>query len=144
MTIGGIIIWLISRAQDIAPTHFSPSGKPDAYCSPPSFSHPVRFRQLRHSLSPSAHIYLSINLPFHKGSGNIRQKKLGILLNRTVALFILGLVLLIAVDTLTMKNHESDTPVLIMVGWHDRCLTCIHRHDVQGKIAGTCIHRHDI
>ena len=91
LTIWGIIIWLISRAPDIVPTHFSPPGKPDAYGSPPSFSHPVRFRQLRHSLSPSAHIYLSINLPFHKGSGNIRQKKLGILLSRTVALSILGL-----------------------------------------------------
>ena len=34
LTIWGIIIWLISRAPDIVPTHFGPSGKPDAYGSP--------------------------------------------------------------------------------------------------------------
>ena len=30
----GIIIWLINRAPDIVPTHFGPTGKPDAYGSP--------------------------------------------------------------------------------------------------------------
>ena len=34
LTIWGIIIWLISRAPDIVPTHFGPSGKPDHYGSP--------------------------------------------------------------------------------------------------------------
>ena len=34
IAIWGIIAWLISRAPDIVPTHFGPSGKPDAYGSP--------------------------------------------------------------------------------------------------------------
>ena len=34
LTIWGIIIWLISRAPDIVPTHFGRSGEPDAYGSP--------------------------------------------------------------------------------------------------------------
>lgn len=118
LAIWGIILWLISRAPDIVPTHFGPSGKPDAY-GPPTFI-----------LIPSAiitvvalvcafSIYLpfsSVNLPFYNGPGNERQKKLAMLLSRIVALFLLGLMLFIAIYSLALKDHESITPILVIIG----------------------------
>ena len=63
-------------------------------------------------------IYLpigSINLPFVEGSGNERQKKLGVLLSRIIALVILMIMLFIAVYSLGMKNHDSILPVVIIL-----------------------------
>ena len=118
LSIWGIIIWLISRAPDIVPTHFGPSGKPDAYGSPTFILIPSAIMTAV-ALFIAFSIYLpfsSINLPFYNGSGNARQKRLGVLLSRIIALFILGLMLGIAVYTLAMKNHESVMPILIIVG----------------------------
>ena len=118
LTIWGIIIWLISRAPDIVPTHFGPSGKPDAYGSPTFILIPSAIMTAG-ALFIAFSIYLpfsSINLPFYNGSGNARQKRLGVLLSRIIALFILGLMLGIAVYSLAMKNHESVMPILIIVG----------------------------
>ncbi len=118
LTIWGIIIWLISRAPDIVPTHFGPSGKPDAYGSPTFILIPSTIMTVV-ALSVAFSIYLpiaSINLPFNKGAGNAKQKKLGVLLSRIIALFILGLMLFIAIYTLGIKNHESAIPILIIVG----------------------------
>ena len=118
LAIWGIIIWLISRAPDIVPTHFGPSGKPDAYGSPTFILIPSAIMTAG-ALFIAFSIYLpfsSINLPFYNGSGNARQKRLGVLLSRIIALFILGLMLGIAVYTLAMKNHESVMPILIIVG----------------------------
>ncbi len=118
ITIWGIIIWLISRAPDIVPTHFGPSGKPDAYGSPTFILIPSAIMTAV-ALFIAFSIYLptaKINLPFYKGSSNTQQKKLGILLSRIIALFILGLMLFIATYTLGMKNHESAMPILIIVG----------------------------
>lgn len=118
LTIWGIIIWLISRAPDIVPTHFGPSGKPDAYGSPTFILIPSVILTIA-AVFVAFSIYLpiaSVNLPFYKGSGNAQQKKLGILLSRIIALFVLGLMLFIAVYTLAMKDHESILPVIIIVG----------------------------
>ena len=118
LAIWGIIIWLISRAPDIVPTHFCPSGKPDAYGSPTFILIPSAIMTAG-ALFIAFSIYLpfsSINLPFYNGSGNARQKRLGVLLSRIIALFILGLMLGIAVYSLAMKNHESVMPILIIVG----------------------------
>jgi len=118
LAIWGIIIWLISRAPDIVPTHFGPSGKPDAYGSPTFILIPSAIMTAV-ALFIAFSIYLpfsSINLPFYNGSGNARQKRLGVLLSRIIALFILGLMLGIAVYSLAMKNHESVMPILIIVG----------------------------
>ena len=118
LTIWGIIIWLISRAPDIVPTHFGPSGKPDAYGSPTFILIPSTIMTVV-ALSVAFSIYLpiaSINLPFNKGAGNAKQKKLGVLLSRIIALFILGLMLFIAIYTLGIKNHDSAIPILIIVG----------------------------
>jgi hypothetical protein len=63
-------------------------------------------------------IYLpigSINLPFVEGPGNERQKKLGVLLSRIVALLFLFIMLFIAVYSLGMKNHDSILPVVIIL-----------------------------
>ena len=117
LAIWGIIIWLISRTPDIVPTHFSPSGKPDAYGSPTFILIPSTILTIV-ALFIAFSIYLpiaSINLPFYKGSGNAQQKKLGILMSRIIALFVLGLMLFIAIYTLGMKNHESAIPILIIV-----------------------------
>ena len=118
LAIWGIIIWLISRAPDIVPTHFGPSGKPDAYGSPTFILIPSTILTIV-ALFIAFSIYLpiaSINLPFYKGSGNAQQKKLGILMSRIIALFVLGLMLFIAIYSLGMKNHESAMPIIIIVG----------------------------
>ena len=110
LTIWGIIIWLITRAPDIVPTHFGPSGKPDAYGSPTS---------ILIALICTFSIYLpfgSVNLPFVEGSGNARQKKLGVLLSRIIAIMILGIMLFVAIYSLAMKDHSSILPVIIIVG----------------------------
>ena len=118
LTIWGIIIWLISRAPDIVPTHFGPSGKPDAYGSPTFILIPSAILTIV-ALFIAFSIYLpiaSVNLPFYKGSGNARQKRLGVLLYRIIAIMMLGIILFIAVYTLAMKDHESIMPVIIIVG----------------------------
>ena len=76
LTMWGIIIWLITRAPDIVPTHFGPSGKPDAYGSPTSILIPCAILTVV-ALICTFSIYLpfgSVNLPFVVGSGNARQK----------------------------------------------------------------------
>jgi len=118
LAIWGIIIWLISRAPDIVPTHFGPSGEPDAYGSPTFILIPSAIMTVV-ALFVAFSIYLpfgSVNLPFYNGPGNARQKKLAVLLSRIIALFILGLMLAIAVYTLAMKDHESVMPILVIVG----------------------------
>ena len=118
LAIWGIIIWLISRAPDIVPTHFDASGKPDAYGSPTFVLIPSAIMTVV-ALICAFSIYLpfgSINLPFYNGPGNARQKKLAVLLSRIIALFILGLTLGIAVYTLALKDYENVMPILITVG----------------------------
>ncbi len=118
LTIWGIIIWLITRAPDIVPTHFGPSGKPDAYGSPTSILIPcaimtvVAFFCAFSIYSP----FGRINLPFIEGPGNARQKKLGVPLTRIIAIMMLGIMLFIAVYSLAMKDHDSILPVIIIVG----------------------------
>jgi uncharacterized membrane protein len=117
IAIWGIIAWLISRAPDIVPTHFGPSGKPDAYGSPTFIIIPSIIMTAV-ALFVAFSIYLpigSINLPFVEGSGNERQKKLGVLLSRIIALVILMIMLFIAVYSLGMKNHDSILPVVIIL-----------------------------
>ena len=117
IAIWGIIAWLISRAPDIVPTHFGPSGKPDAYGSPTFIIIPSIIMTVV-ALFIAFSIYLpigSVNLPFVEGSGNERQKKLAVLLSRIVALLILFIMLFIAVYSLGMKNHDSILPVVIIL-----------------------------
>lgn len=117
IAVWGIIAWLISRAPDIVPTHFGPSGKPDAYGSPTFIIIPGIIMTVV-ALFVAFSIYLpigSINLPFVEGSGNERQKKLGVLLSRIIALVILMIMLFIAVYSLGMKNHDSILPVVIIL-----------------------------
>jgi uncharacterized membrane protein len=117
VAIWGIIAWLISRAPDIVPTHFNGSGKPDAWGSP-SFIIIPSIIMTAVALLVAFSIYLpigSINLPFVEGPGNERQKKLGVLLSRIVAILILMIMLFIAVYSLGMKNHDSILPVVIIL-----------------------------
>ena len=118
LTIWGIIIWLISRAPDTVPTHFGPSGKPDAYGSPTFIIIPSVIMTVV-ALICAFSIYLpfgSVNLPLYNGPGNERQKRLGVLLSRIIAIMMLGIMLFIAVYSLAMKDHESILPVIIIVG----------------------------
>ena len=118
LAVWGIIIWLIHRAPDIVPTHFGPSGKPDAYGSPTFILIPSAIMTVI-ALFVAFSIYFpigSINLPFNNGPGNARQKKLGVLLSRIIALLILGIMLFIAIYTLALKDHSSIMPVVIIVG----------------------------
>ena len=118
LTVWGIIIWLISRAPDIVPTHFGPSGKPDAYGSPTFVLIPSGIMTVV-ALVCAFSIYLpfgTVNLPFNDGTGNERQKKLAVLLSRIIAIFLLGLMLFIAINMLALKDHESIMPVPIIVG----------------------------
>jgi hypothetical protein len=118
LTIWGIIIWLISRAPDIVPTHFGPSGKPDAYGSPTFILIPSVIMTVVAFICAFG-VYLpfgSVNLPFVEGPGNERQKKLGVLLSRIIGIMILGIMLLIAIYSLAMKDHSSILPVVIIVG----------------------------
>ena len=117
IAIWGIIAWLISRAPDIVPTHFGPSGKPDAYGSPTFIIIPSIIMTAV-ALFVAFSIYLpiaSINLPFVEGPGNERQKKLGVLLSRIVALLFLIIMLFIAVYSLGMKNHDSILPLVVIL-----------------------------
>lgn len=117
IAIWGIIAWLISRAPDIVPTHFGPSGKPDAYGSPTFIIIPSVIITVV-ALFVAFSIYLpvgSINLPFVEGSGNERQKKLGVLMSRIVALLFLFIMLFIAIYSLAMKNHDSILPVVLIL-----------------------------
>ena len=118
IAIWGIIAWLISRAPDIVPTHFGPSGKPDAYGAPTFIIIPSMIITVVAFIAAFS-IYLpfgSINLPFADGPGNERQKKLGVLLSRIIALLMLIIMLFIAVYSLGMKNHDSILPVVIILG----------------------------
>lgn len=118
LTIWGIIIWLISRAPDIVPTHFGPSGKPDAYGSPTFILIPTVIMTVVAMICAFS-IYLpfgSVNLPFVEGPGNERQKKLGVLLSRIIGIMILGITLFIAIYSLAMKDHDSILPVVVIVG----------------------------
>ena len=110
IVVWGIIAWLISRAPDIVPTHFG-YGSPTFIIIPGIIMTVV-------ALFVAFSIYLpigSINLPFVEGSGNERQKKLGVLLSRIIALVILMIMLFIAVYSLGMKNHDSILPVVIIL-----------------------------
>ena len=118
LTIWGIIIWLISRAPDIVPTHFGPSGKPDAYGSPTFILIPSVIMTVVAFICAFG-VYFpfgSVNLPFVEGPGNERQKKLGVLLSRIIGIMILGIMLFIAIYSLAMKDHSSILPVVIIVG----------------------------
>ena len=118
LTIWGIIIWLISRAPDIVPTHFGPSGKPDAYGSPTFILIPSVIMTVVAFICAFG-VYLpfgSVNLPFVEGPGNERQKKLGVLLSRIIGIMTLGIMLFIAIYSLAMKDHSSILPVVIIVG----------------------------
>lgn len=117
IAVWGIIAWLISRAPDIVPTHFGPSGKPDAYGSPTFIIIPSLIITVV-ALFVAFSVYLpigSINLPFVEGSGNERQKKLGVLMSRIVALLFLFIMLFIAIYSLAMKNHDSILPVVLIL-----------------------------
>ena len=117
IAIWGIIAWLISRAPDIVPTHFGPSGKPDAYGSPTFIIIPSLIITAV-ALFVAFSIYLpigSINLPFVEGTGNERQKKLGVLMSRIIALLLLFIMLFIAIYSLAMKNHDSILPVVLIL-----------------------------
>ena len=114
----GIIAWLISRAPDIVPTHFGPSGAPDAYGSPTRILIPSLVMTAA-ALFTAFSIYLPIggvNLPFVEGQGNERQKKLGVLLSRIIALMLLAIMLFIAVYSLAMTDHQGILPWVIIVG----------------------------
>jgi small-conductance mechanosensitive channel len=118
LTIWGIIIWLISRAPDIVPTHFGPPGKPDAYGSPTFILIPTVIMTVMAFICAFG-VYFpfgSVNLPFVEGPGNERQKKLGVLLSRIIGIMILGIMLFIAIYSLAMKDHSSILPVVIIVG----------------------------
>ena len=118
LTIWGIIIWLISRAPNIVPTHFGPSGEPDAYGSPTFILIPSVIMTVVAFICAFG-VYFpfgSVNLPFVEGPGNERQKKLGVLLSRIIGIMILGIMLFIAIYSLAMKDHGSILPVVIIVG----------------------------
>lgn len=117
VAVWGIIIWLISQAPDIVPTHFGPSGKPNAYGSPTHHVIPLVVMTLA-ALLCAFSIYLpfgGVNLPFVEGEGNPRQKRLGVLLMRIFALLILLIMLFIAVFSLAMNHHDSILPVVIIL-----------------------------
>ena len=117
IAVWGIIAWLISRAPDIVPTHFNGSGKPDAWGAPTFIIIPSLIMTAV-ALFVAFSIYLpvgSINLPFVEGPGNERQKKLGVLLSRIVALLFLIIMLFIAVYSLGMKNHDSILPLVVIL-----------------------------
>ena len=118
LAVWGIIIWLISRAPAIVPTHFGPSGAPDAYGPPTFIIIPSAIITVA-ALFCAFSVYLpfgTVNLPFIEGPGNARQKRLGVLLCRIVGFMLLAFTLFIAVYSLVLKDHSSILPVVIIVG----------------------------
>ena len=118
VAIWGIIIWLVSRAPSVVPTHFDASGQPNAYGSPTTVLIPcviitvVAIATLFGAYFPKA----TLNLPFYnKEKANPQQDRLAVLLIRILAVFMLVLLLLVALSSLVLTNH-SPVPVLVVVG----------------------------
>ena len=124
LAVWGIIAWLISRAPDIVPTHFGPSGQPDAYGPPTRILVPcvvitlVTLALLFSPYFPKA----TLNMPFYQKEGNPRQDRLAVLLTRVLTVFMLVLLLLVAVSSLVLTSH-SIVPVAAVMG--AMILTCI-------------------
>ena len=113
----GVIIWLISRAPGIVPTHFGVSGQPDAWGSPTHHLIPfiiitvVALAAVVGAYFPQS----ALNLPgYNKEKSTPRQNELGAWLIRIMAVFLLVLMLLIALSTFVLTSH-SVVPVLTVV-----------------------------
>ena len=110
----GIIIWLISRAPSTVPTHFGPSGQPDAWGSPTRHIIPfiiitvVALIMVVGAYFPKS----TLNLPgYDKKEATPRQNELGSWLMRIIAVFMLVLMLLLALSAFVLTSH-SVVPVL--------------------------------
>jgi len=113
----GIIIWLISSAPSTVPTHFGPSGQPDAWGSPTRHIIPfiiitvVALIMVVGAYFPKS----TLNLPgYNKEKSTPRQNELASWLIRIMAVFLLVLMLLIALSTFVLTSH-SVVPVLTVV-----------------------------
>ena len=118
VAIWGVIIWLISRAPDVVPTHFDASGQPNAYGSPTTVLIPciiitvVAVAMLFGAYFPK----VTLNLPFYnKAKANPRQDLLAVLLIRILAVFMLVILMLIALSTLVLTSHSA-VPILVVIG----------------------------
>ena len=114
----GIIIWLIKRAPSTVPTHFGPSGQPDAWGSPTDHIIPfliitaVAILMLVGAYFPKS----MLSLPgYNREKSTPRQNELGAWLLRIVAVSMLLLVLMIAISTFVLTS-SSIVPVLTFVG----------------------------
>jgi uncharacterized membrane protein len=114
----GIIIWLISRAPSTVPTHFGPSGQPDAWGSPTRHIIPliiitvVALIMVVGAYFPKS----TLNLPgYDKEKANARQHQLAAWLVRIMAAFMLVLMLLLALSAFVLTNH-SIVPVIVLLG----------------------------
>lgn len=117
VVVWGIIIWLIKRAPSVVPTHFGPSGQPDAWGSPTRHLIPqaiitvVALIMLVGAYFPKS----TLNLPgYDKEKANARQHQLAAWLIRIMAAFMLVLMLLIALSTFVLTSH-SVVPMLSVV-----------------------------
>ena len=114
----GVIIWLISRAPSVVPTHFGVSGQPDAWGSPTHHLIPfiiitvVALLMIVGAYFPQS----TLNMPgYNQKKATPRQNELGAWLMRILAVFALVLMLMIATSTFVLTNH-SIVPVICVIG----------------------------
>ena len=118
VVVWGIIIWLVSRAPSTVPTHFGPSGQPDAWGSPTRHLIPqVIITVVALVMVVGAYFPKStLNLPgYDKEKANPRQNELAAWLVRIMAAFMLALMLLLALSTFVLKSH-SIVPLMVLLG----------------------------
>ena len=114
----GVIIWLISRAPGIVPTHFGVSGQPDAWGSPTHHLIPfiiitvVALAAVVGAYFPQS----ALNIPgYNQKEATPRQNELGAWLMRILAVFMLVLILTIALSIFVLTSH-SVVPVISVIG----------------------------
>ena len=93
------IIVMLNRLPDIVPTHFGPSGAPDAYGGKHQMLFPcILVSVMGACFLAGAYFPHTLNLPGIKMT-NLRQALLGVRMMRVMALLMLGLAAAIALDT---------------------------------------------
>ena len=117
VVVWGVIIWLVSKAPDIVPTHFDAAGKPNAYGSPAGIMIPCAIVTLMGiGLMITAYYPRNINMPFKVT--NIQQVKLAILSIRIAAIILLLIALAIAYSLLGPKTPNATmivAPVILLI-----------------------------
>ncbi len=114
IVVWALIIWLVSSAPDIVPTHFDASGKPNAYDSPAGILIPCAIVTIAAVACMVCDYFpRNVNMPFK--IKNIHQVELAIRSLRVTGVTLLLMPLAIAYTLLGM-NSPSPSLILAVVG----------------------------